>query len=244
MSGLDSAFAPTLVQAQAARAAGYTWWGFYLPKLPNTDPLNGWTVGQMDILKEAQIIPIPICVPSPPAPADPIATASGYVELAQQYGLTPKVSVCYNGEGISVTGPVWLPRPSINPPISVGTGSAIQWSTGTFAGLSVDFNVNAPDWPANQALVCDLEHNVSYTSEWYATFQNEVTKLTTPSIPPQRGFPLPFPAGSAPFKDISIHRTDTGNIVDIGLIDNEGNAWITFYDEASGGWSLPQRVNA
>lgn len=190
--GLDSASSCTLAQAQAAKAAGYSWWGFYLPKEPNTDPLNSWTVDQMNILVQAGIVPIPICIPSPPHPADPVATATEYFNLAKQYGLDPILTTCYNGEGIVVNGSVWLPRPSPTPPTAVGSQSAIQWFTGNFEGLNVDFSVSAPDFPLN-TLVCDLEHNTSYTSAWYQTFQQTVADLAAvPPIPQEILMSLPY----------------------------------------------------
>lgn len=188
--GLDSASAPTLAQARAARAAGYTWWGFYLPRLPNTDPLNGWTVAQMDVLRQAGIIPVPICVPAPPAPADPVQTATEYVQMARQYGLNPTVAICYNGEHISAAGPVWLPIPGPQP-ATVGPGSAIQWGAGTPFGIDVDLNVSAPDFPAAAGLVCDLEYNVAYTAGWYATFQQTVAALSPQPDPPTPDPPDP-----------------------------------------------------
>lgn len=178
LDGLDSAYAPTLQQAQEARSQGYVWWGFYLPKLPNTDPLNGWTVAQMDVLKQAGIVPVPICVPAPPHPADPVQLANEYVALAQQYGLNPTIAICYNGEHITASGPVWLPVPG-SKPTAVGAGSAIQWGQGTIEGLSVDYNTAAADFPAASGLVCDLEHNAAYTSDWYRTFQQTVISLNT-----------------------------------------------------------------
>lgn len=235
INGLDSAFPPTNAQAWTAKQVGYHWWGFYLPKLPNTDPLNSWTVAQVDILKQASIAPVPICVPSPPAPADPIQTASEYVALAKQYGLSPRVAICYNGEHISVTGPVWLPVPQPTPPTAVGPGSALQWSTGTFAGLSVDFNVAAPDFPMSAGLVCDLEHNVSYTSQWYQAFQNEVAKLSSP--PPVPTLPLKLPASAYPLKFV-YPTTDNSTRWDIWCIGNDGHLYQVFY--LNGNWSFLQ----
>lgn len=234
--GLDSAYAPTLAQVQAAKAAGYTWWGFYLPKLPGTDPLNGWTIAQMDVIRQGGLIPVPICVPAPPAPADAVQTATEYVNLARQYGCPANVSVCYNGEHIMCTGPVWIPTATGVMPTAVGPASALQWNTGTFGGLSVDFNASAPDFPAASALVCDLEHNVSYSSAWYTTFQQTVAKLDPPVNPPK---PAPAPESGVQFcyhpngvrkdmvyitADLHVHQAWTlkGDWSDVGTFDLGG----------------------
>lgn len=176
LDGLDSAYPPTLQQAQLARQQGYVWWAFYLPKLPNTDPLNGWTPAQVQVLREAGIAPVPICVPAPPAPADAVQTATDYVALCKEYGLNPLVAICYNGEHINVNGSVWLPRWGPKP-ASVGSGSAIQYGDMDLSGLDVDTNVASMSFPMSNGLVCDLESNVRYTAEWYSIFQATVVQL-------------------------------------------------------------------
>lgn len=182
-NGLDSSGAPTLAQAQAAKALGFVWWGFYLPKFPLTDPLNSWTIGEVGVLRQAGFIPVPIVVPEPPHPADPVALAKEAWNSCRTYGLDPKIAVCYNGEHISVTGPVWLPVPG-SKPVAVGAGSAIQYATTSLSGLEVDLNVSAVDFPAASGLVCDLEHNATYDSAWYAQFQATVHSLGGIQVPP------------------------------------------------------------
>lgn len=177
--GYDSAYPPTVAQAQAAKQVSgpvRTWWGFYLPGVPNTDPVNTWTPAQMNVLTNAGFIPVPIVVPSPPHPADPIATATSAFNRAKAFGLNPQVVVCYNGEHISAMGPVWLPIPGTKP-ITVGPQSAVQYGVASIGGISVDKSVSAEDFPASSALVCDLEHNVQYTAAWYAIFQQTVATL-------------------------------------------------------------------
>lgn len=218
VSGLDSAYPPTLQQGMQAWNQGYRWWGFYLPKLPNTDPLNGWTNAQVAILRNSGIKPVPICVPAPPAPADPVQTATEYFNLAKQYGLSPKVAVCYNGSHIPVTGPVWLPIPG-NPPTAIGPGSAIQYATVNLWGLDVDLNLAADDFPMDTGLVCDLEYNVSYTPEWYATFQNTVANLSgvpKPVKSPRKGndmFLVYLTDG--PHKDLAYLVTENGKVLQV-----------------------------
>lgn len=184
--GYDSAFPPTPAQAQAAKSmAGpiRTWWGFYLPGVPNTDPTNTWTPQQMAVLVNAGWIPVPIVVPAPPHPASPIDTATTAFRSATIFGLKPQISVCYNGEHIPANGPVWLPIPGAKP-TAVGPQSAIQWGATNIQGIDVDVSASAEDFPASTALVCDLEHNAQYDSAWYATFQATVAFLGKNNAPP------------------------------------------------------------
>lgn len=176
LHGLDSAYAPTQQQVQEGKSLGNTWWAYYLPRLPNTDPLNGWTILQVDGVRNGGITPTPICVPAPPHPADPVQTATEYVALAKQYGHNPGISILYNGEHISAIGPVWLPIPGAEP-TAIGPQSAIQWGSGTVLGLGVDLNSSTTDFPYTNGLIVDLEANASYTSAWYVQFQNTVKSL-------------------------------------------------------------------
>lgn len=245
-TGLDSAYPPSFAQAQQARIAGYTWWGFYLPKLPNTDPLNSWTPAQVDVLRQAGLQPVPICVPAPPAPADPVQTATEYFNLAKQYGLSPKMAVCYNGEHIQpITGPVWLPVPQPTAPTAVGPGSALQWGGGNFAGLDVDFSVSAPDWPGDTALVADLEANASYTPAWYTSFQATVANLgrVTPPPPPPSSTPLPipYPVGVKPFRSWQVVVRPNG-VWDLVVEGSDGFIYQTFYNPANNTWNGPIKL--
>lgn len=238
INGLDSAEPPNASQVQQAIVRAAKWWGFYLPKLPNTDPFNDWTVAQMDVLKP-DIVPVPICVPAPPAPADPVATATAYVELARQYGLNPKVAVLYNGEHIAASGPVWLPVWGPVPPTTVGPQSAIQWGQETLDGLQVDLSVAAEDFPMATALVCDLEHNASYTPAWYAEFQATVARLgagtpAPPPPPPPAPTPTPKPIGEITVNVPQISSTNPGpNVVNPwvkavqGILNAKDNAGLT-----------------
>lgn len=226
MNGLDSAYPPTLAQAQYAKGAGYGWWGFYLPRLPNTDPLNGWTVDQVNVLRQAGIIPVPICVPAPPHPADAAQTATAYVQLARQYGLNPSVSVCYNGSHIAATGPVWLPIPGYQGP--VGPLSAIQVGGTTLAGLSVDTSIAAPDFPYATGLVCDLEFNVTYTAGWYQTFQETVAQSAAPT-PPKPGVP-PVPSNKVPVPVTAIATNQNGTRQDVFMVGEDGKVYQKWWD--------------
>jgi hypothetical protein len=204
-TGYDSAFPPTLVQARAAKAAAgpiSTWWGFYLPDIPNTDPLNTWTPAQMQVLLAGGWLPVPIVVPTGPN-ADPISEAIYAYDRAVSFGLNPEISVCYNGEHIQVSGPVWLPIPGPKP-TTVGPGSAIQYGGGNIQGLDVDMSVSAEDFPASTALVCDLEHKEQYTAAWYASFQETIAALAKLA-------PNPSPPIRKRNKMILVVLNDTGS---------------------------------
>jgi hypothetical protein len=231
--GYDSAYPPTLQQAQAAKAAAGpipTWWGFYLPKEPFTDPVNGWTKDQILVLVSAGWIPVPICIPAPPHPADPVQLATEAFQQALDYGLTPGIAVCYNGEHIAVNGPVWLPIPGAKP-TTVGPGSAIQWGQTNLWGIDVDVSASALDFPAKTALVCDLEHNVQYNSTWYITFQNTVAELSkgqAVTVTPEKpATPLPI---SVKVVSSSLSAGRFPGWLDVLLVGNDGNCYHYWWD--------------
>lgn len=49
-NGVDSAYAPTLAEAQAAKAMGITYWGLYLA---GPSALHNWATAEIDILRQA-----------------------------------------------------------------------------------------------------------------------------------------------------------------------------------------------
>jgi hypothetical protein len=236
-TGYDSAYAPTLPQAQLARSIGAIWWGFYLPRITDTDPLNGWTPGQMDVLEQAGIIPVPIVVPEPPHPADPVATATTAFQQCLAYGLTPSISVCYDGEHISASGPVWLPIPGPRP-TAVGPQSAIQYGSANVGGLNVDVNASSLDFPAKQALVCDLEHAASYDSQWYATFQNTVANLAKGHL--TRVASAALPSEAYPIVSASAAWAGTGRL-DVVMVGHNGAVYHKWWDGTS--WSGPDQLD-
>lgn len=59
--GCDSASEPTTAQARAARAAGFSWWGFYIA---GPGALHNWSLSGTASLEQAGISPLPIYVPA------------------------------------------------------------------------------------------------------------------------------------------------------------------------------------
>ena len=242
--GLDSAYPPSLVQAQEAFRLGYKWWGFYIGGVSNTDPLNIWTPGQEAVLRAAGIRPVPIVIPSPPHPADPVIAATQAFNSAKAYGLTPKISVCYNGSHIPVTGPVWLPIPGLAP-TAIGAGSAIQYGQTKILGLDVDVSLSTTDFPMDLGLVCDLEFNVSYSSQWYQAFQNTIHNLgatVTPPKPPLPPPPPPIKGITIPAKmsDVSVSCRATG-WQDLYIIGEDNKLYHMWWDTKS--WHIETLVN-
>lgn len=179
MDGLDSASEPTQAQIDLAKAQGYKWWGFYLPKVDGTDPLHGWSQAPVTALLRSGIVPVPICVPAPPHPADPVKLATASFNQALAYGLSPKVSILYNGSHIKASGPEWIPQPGPKPNV-LPSQCAVQYGGTNIGGIECDLNVAANDFPITTGLVCDLEYNVSYDAQWYKTFQQTISFLSQP----------------------------------------------------------------
>ena len=208
---LDAAYAPTPAEAQQAFTEGYRECGYYLPNIPNSDPLNTWNANQVATLRQAGLKPVPIVVPKPDLSGDPVATADAAYAQAKAFGHFPKTAILYDGPHLvntgKITGPVWLPLPG-NPPSAIGAGSAIQWGQENIAGWSVDRDSAAPDFPADAGIVCDFEHailgyrTVDEAVAWYQAFQNRIAELAAADhsapIPAPQPAPQPQPPSPAP----------------------------------------------
>jgi hypothetical protein len=59
--GCDSATEPSTAQAQAAKTAGFTWWGFYIA---GPGALHNWSTAGTTSLQQAGMLPLPIYVPA------------------------------------------------------------------------------------------------------------------------------------------------------------------------------------
>lgn len=183
---VDAAYTPTLPEAQQAYSEGFRACGFYLPGIPNSDPLNVWTPAQVQVLRQAGLLPVPIVVPDPHLSGDPVTTANAAFQQAKNFALNPQASILYDGPHLvntgRITGPVWLPLPG-NPPSTIGAGSAVQWGQGSISGWSVDDNEAAPDFPFDRGIVCDFEHAIlNYCTAdqaitWYQRFQARIAQL-------------------------------------------------------------------
>ena len=236
---LDAAYAPTPAEAQQAFTEGYRECGYYLPNIPNSDPLNTWNVDQVNLLRQVGMKPVPIVVPKPDLSGDPVATANAAFSQAKAFGHSPKTAILYDGPHLvntgKITGPVWLPLPG-NPPSAIGAGSAIQWGQENIAGWSVDRDSAAPDFPADAGIVCDFEHailgyrTVDQAVAWYQAFQNRIAQLAaadaaTPTATPAAAATVGVtpPSGSGPY----LVRLTT---------DAAGNGWL----ETSIPWSIAQ----
>lgn len=181
--GADSAYPPTLSDAQEAFAFGIRWWGFYLNgRDGDEDPLNTWTPGQVNVLRQAGIVPVPIIVPKPGNLGNPVVAANESFGNAVLAGCHPKVSILYNGNHVAVTGPVWLPIPGLKPTI-VGPRSAIQYQIRKFGGTTVDVSLASIDFPTTDSIVVDYENNTDKNVVWYQTYQTTIRELGGTSMP-------------------------------------------------------------
>jgi hypothetical protein len=61
IAGLDSAFAPTPAQVQAASAGGIRLWNGYLATKPNVGLLNPWTQAEFEVVRVLGSTPIGYC---------------------------------------------------------------------------------------------------------------------------------------------------------------------------------------
>ena len=154
---IDAAYSPSLAEAQQAHAEGYRACGFYLPGVPNSDPLNVWTPAQVAVLRQAGLLPVPIVVPDPHLSGDPVVTANAaWQQATGPFGLPTTLSILYDGPHLvntgKITGPVWIPAPGPQPS-TIGAGSAVQWGQNAIAGWSVDTNSAAADFPFDHGIV-------------------------------------------------------------------------------------------
>lgn len=188
---VDAAYAPTLAEAQQAHQQGFRACGFYLPGIPNSDPLNVWTPAQVAVLHQAGLTPVPIAVPDPHLNGDPAVTATAAFQVAtSQFGLPTRLSVLYDGPHLvntgKITGPVWIPAPGPQPS-TIGAGSAVQWGQTSISGWSVDTDEGTTDFPFDTGLVCDFEHAIlnyrtaAQAVAWYQQFQATIARLAPPT---------------------------------------------------------------
>lgn len=174
---LDAMLEPTKEQINEAKKLGYYAVGFYIGG-HGVDPAHVWSQDGIDIVRNAGLIPIPIYVPSPNLPTDPVIAAEEAYNLAKSAGCAPLVSVLYNGNHQQpTTGPVWLPIPGPKPN-AIGPFSAIQWGQTQIKGWTVDISSAAHNFPYNSALVVDFEYNTNYNPSWYSSFQNTISNLS------------------------------------------------------------------
>lgn len=191
---VDAAYAPTVAEIAAAVADGYKAVGFYLPNIPNSDPMNVWTVAQVQACQAGGLMVVPIVVPDPTLDGDPTTLASAAYSEAVLFGLSPTMSCLYTGNHLEtsgqITGPIWVPAPG-PAPTTIGVGSAVQWGTGTIAGWSVDLDLAAGDFGFSDLIVVDFEYDTTPDVGWYQTFQTQIAVLAAPK-------PTPSPAGKEP----------------------------------------------
>lgn len=168
VSGVDSAYAPSLAQAQAIRAQGHVFHGCYLS---GSGAYNIWSPAQVAVLRAAGLSPLPICVPVQSGSENPtsVATAmvaacraagilSGGVVLDREHGSTftqawvdqwaavvesyGYVPVDYCGPHNPMLAHWWNPAFGTPP-----AGCAYQTGSGSIAGLSVDLDVADISFP-------------------------------------------------------------------------------------------------
>lgn len=84
LSGADSAFGPSLATAQAARAAGWTFWFGYIG---GPGAYHTWTAEEWAVLKETGFIPGVLWVPTMGMTEDPVAAAHEADAAATAAGL-------------------------------------------------------------------------------------------------------------------------------------------------------------
>jgi hypothetical protein len=88
MKGCDSAYEPSLAQAQAAKLEGITWWAFYIS---GPGALHNWSAVGTVALQEAGLIPLPIYLPAMAggkiASRTPAADAQAFVSAYRSRGV-------------------------------------------------------------------------------------------------------------------------------------------------------------
>jgi hypothetical protein len=229
--GVDSAQPPLITEIQQAVTQGYRWWGCYLSGVPNTDPLYPWLPSQIDLLRRGGILAVPITVPIPTLGGDPIETAQAAIASARAAGLSPGISILYDGVGLrftgQVTGPIWLPEPG-PVPSSVGSMSAVQYGYGSIGTIAVDLNVASPDFPFSNGIVCDFEANIldyvkpAIALDWYHEFQSVFPVV--PEQPEKEDMPFIVADSTGTWlvaNDLS-RKVQIDNVSDVGTFEGMG----------------------
>lgn len=188
--GIDAAYPPTQAQATSAKSLGYTWCGFYPNgKDGDEDPFNTWAISDLQALRNAGIVPVPIFVPDGNLASDPTDAATEWLATCKGYGLSPSVSILYDGNHLTssgeIVGPVWLPIWGPQPS-SVGPQSAIQFGSRNINGWTVDTSISATNYPYPRGIVVDFEASTQGGTTgiaWYRTFQSVIAGLTNTPLP-------------------------------------------------------------
>lgn len=250
---IDAAYAANTAQLQAAWAAGARGCGYYLPgEGVGEDPLNQWTPAQVAAARAVGFRMVPIWVPKPSLPADPVDSANRAFAAAKACGSNPKLSGLYTGNHLEqtgqITGPIWIPAPGAEP-TSVGSQSAVQWGTVTFAGWNVDENVAASDFPWETVIMVDFEYNTTAGAAgvaWYKAFQSRITQLAKPVVPTPPPPPTSpgghvaskaLPTTAYPVQSASGDWA-TPSRYDVVMVGNDGHVYHKWY-EAGSGWNGP-----
>jgi hypothetical protein len=243
---IDAAYAPTPAQAQAAFSLGARGCGFYLPgeQAPTEDPLNTWTPAQVQILRDAGLRAVPIWVPAPNLPADPIQSATRAFTAAKSCGCNPLMSGLYTGNHLEtsgqISGPIWIPAPGAEP-ASVGSQSAIQWGQTNLGTWSVDENIAASDFPWEQVIMVDFEYNTiagQQGIDWYKKFQQQIAALA-------KGTPVtPSPIPLQNVKIVSGWGYTTTGTDHVYLVSDQGHTYHFYYSRvAPTGWFGPEMLS-
>lgn len=249
---IDAAYAGNTAQMQAAWAAGARGCGYYLPgEGVGEDPLNQWTPAQVAAARAIGFRMVPIWVPKPNLPSDPVDSANRAFAAAVACGSNPRLSGLYTGNHLEqtghISGPIWIPAPGAEP-TSVGSQSAIQWGTITLLGWNVDEDVAASDFPWETVVMVDFEYNTTAGSAgvaWYNAFQTRITQLVAANpVPNPPG--VPVTRGPIPTTVKIISATTTGDPTSVGghhlyMVGDDGKCYHEWF--VAGHWHGPEIMN-
>lgn len=171
ITGVDSEFPPSTAQAAQAWSEGFRFWGLYVA---GSSAANIWPVGAEQICRVGGFLPLPICVPNQSFTESPVSVAQDTINACQVRGIlsggivldaehsantqnllnfwdvwapyvgsSGYVPELYNGPHLTWPPPTWEPTDTPNPP----DGCAVQCGSTDIAGLSVDLDFAADNFP-------------------------------------------------------------------------------------------------
>lgn len=220
---------------------GYRAVGCYIPNVSSTDPLNTWTAAEVAVIRQANMTPVPIIVPSPQLTGNPVQMANEALLVCKTFGIPRSEAVLYSGNHLQtlggVTGSLWLPIPG-QAPTTVGAASAIQYTQENIDGWSVDVSLAADDFPFATGLVVDFEYNTAGGVQgltWYGSFQKQVAAMApTPAPSPS---PAPTPTQGSDVPSPCVFTTNFDKNEQVFYVDGNGQLCHQYWTAPNGPWS-------
>ncbi|MGH9104648.1 MAG: hypothetical protein ACRDZX_02205 [Acidimicrobiales bacterium] len=208
LRGCDSAFEPTLAQAESALTEGLRWWAFYLA---GPGAIHNWSVAGTETLEEAGLLPLPIYVP---------AIAAGKIASRAPEADAQAFVATYRERGIDGAGALDTEASMRGDPYTAqyerrfsAEMEALGQAAVTYAG---GFTVQAP--PSAPYVWWVVDSTNPPAKQAYQAGQGEVDGLGVDFDYAGEGFPFAhfgYEPGRVPFTEVGemfVRNPDTGEI--------------------------------